>query len=304
MQDESGIMEAVCAVMVTYYPDTLVAERISRLRSQVDFVIVVDNTPEHAKMMGFSHLLEDERFKLVSNLSNIGLAAGLNQGLRHAAASRCRWLLTLDQDSDFYPEMKQTLLQVVDAVSERPAVIGSNYWDGRTQRFKVPTGLAGEYWSQKTVITSGSLMDVAFAEMLGGFREDYFIDQVDHEFCLRVRANGGQVIISRKPVMSHTVGESGGAWLPVLGTLPNHSPLRKYFIARNSIATIARYWHTDPEWCLRRLMRLLLGFVLMAILERRRLAKVSAFVAGVADGLRKRMGPCRHEWLCHLPKWD
>jgi rhamnosyltransferase len=150
-----------------------------------------------------------------------------------------------------------------------------------------------DFLEQKTVITSGCLVDVRQALSIGGFRADYFIDQVDHEFCLRARANGYIVIISRKPLMTHSVGRLGGARLPFLGVLPNHPPVRKYYIARNTVVTVASYWRKEPDWCLRRLVRLFLGLIEMALLEEHKVSKVCAFAGGVADGLRNRMGPCQ-----------
>ncbi len=98
--------------------------------------------------------------------------------------------------------------------------------------------------------------------------------------------------------MAHSVGEAGGAWLPLLGHLPNHAPLRKYYVARNSLITIAHHWRTEPDWCLRRAIRLLLGLPVMVVLRaRQRITKVRAFFAGISDGMRGRMGPCRREWL-------
>ncbi len=176
-------------------------------------------------------------------------------------------------------------------------VIGSNYLDLRNNRSKVSVGKTDEFLEQKTVITSGSLIDIRLAIAIGGFREDYFIDQVDHEFCLRARRNGNKVVISRKVVMNHSVGNAGGVRLPFLGVMPNHPPLRKYYIARNSTVTILSYWRNDPQWCLRRMTRLLLGFGFMSVMEKQRLRKIHAFMFGILDGLRKRMGPCRRKQI-------
>jgi rhamnosyltransferase len=174
-------------------------------------------------------------------------------------------------------------------------VVGGNYFDPQNNATKVANGEVGDFLEQKTVITSGSLVDVRLANAIGGFREDYFIDQVDHEFCLRARAHGYKVVISHKPVMTHSVGRLGGVRLPFLGVLPNHPPLRKYYIARNTVVTLATYWRSEPEWCLRRLVRLLLGLAEMAILEEHGFNRVRAFAGGVMDGLRRRMGPCQRE---------
>lgn len=34
------------------------------------------------------------------------------------------------------------------------------------------------------------LLRLEFAKAIGGFRDDYFIDSVDHEFCLRAAKRG------------------------------------------------------------------------------------------------------------------
>ncbi|MBI1813515.1 MAG: glycosyltransferase family 2 protein [Deltaproteobacteria bacterium] len=286
--------ESVCAVVVAYYPDSDFEARLRSLLPQVGAVVVVDNTPNGGSAERLGAM--GDHIAVVENSANLGVAAALNIGLRHAQRAGCPWLLTLDQDTRCYPDMVHTLLHVLATCEPAPAVIGGNYLDPRRGATEVPEA-DGDWVEQITVITSGCLIDVARAQAIGGFREDYFIDQVDHEFCLRVRRHGGRVVISRKPVMTHSVGGPAGAHVPLLGIFPNHAPLRKYYITRNSLVTIAGYWKQEPGWCARRLARLLLGLGLMALLEENPLAKVRAFAAGTVDGVRQRMGPCRRENL-------
>lgn len=282
---------SVCAVVVAYFPDGGFEQRIQALLPQVETLIVVDNTPDESNSARLDVLKKSSSaIHIIENRENVGVAAALNQGLDFALVSGHKWLLTLDQDTQCYPEMVAALLQICAACDFRPAAIGSNYLDTQNGRLKVETGDDGGYLEQTTVITSGCLVDANLAHSIGGFRGDYFIDQVDHEFCLRARSHGYRVLISRKPLMAHSVGGPGGVWIPFLGTLPNHPPLRKYYIARNTIATILAYWRQEPGWCLRRLTRLLLGLILMATLEEQRLAKVRAFIAGIQSSLHKRMG--------------
>jgi rhamnosyltransferase len=291
----------VCAVIVAFHPDNEFKSRLADLLHQVNALVVVDNTPAEARQHSIAlPPAVGKQVLLIENRDNLGVATALNQGLRQALEWGCDWLLTLDQDSRCYPDMVQTLLNVKATCVPPSVVIGGNYLDTRNGKTKVPVGEDGEFLEQKTVITSGCLVDARFALAIGGFREDYFIDQLDHEYCLRVRANGGRVVISRKPVMTHSVGEADGVWLPLLGYLPNHSPLRKYYVARNSLVTIASYWRRESDWCLRRGGRLFLGLFLMALLEDQRWAKVRAFLAGVADAMVGRMGGCRHEWLLRI----
>jgi rhamnosyltransferase len=288
--------DSVCAIIVAYFPDDEFDTRIRELLPQLARIIIVDNTPDDNVTARLREKFQNTaQIQLIANHANTGISVALNQGLEHALKSGYQWILTLDQDTQCYPDMVDTLLSVSNACDWNPAVVGGNYLDPRNEGAFVPTRGTESFLEQKTVITSGCLVDAAAAKAIGGFREDYFIDQVDHEFCLRMRARGHRVIISRKPVMNHSVGISGGASLPFLGVLPNHPPLRKYYIARNTVVTVADYWRQEPAWCLRRLVRLLLGLGLMALLEEDRFGKVRAFTCGVADGLRRRMGPCTRE---------
>lgn len=283
----------VCAVVVAYFPDEKVEARLQAILPQVAKLVVVDNTPESAPPSPNLSAAGGERLHRILNHANRGVATALNQGLEYAIEQGFPWLLALDQDTQCYPDMVSILGRVYEGCRPRPAVIGSNYFDPLNHRLKVSLEGVAESLEQKTVITSGSLVNTLIALQVNGFREDYFIDQLDHEFCLRIRAHGYRVVISAKPAMAHSVGRPGGAWLPFLGVLPNHSPVRKYYIARNTVVTVAKYWKREPAWCLRRMMRLFLGLAEMALLEDQRLRKVQAFAWGVWDGVHQRVGPCQ-----------
>jgi len=293
------VARTVCAVVVAFFPDLDFEEHLRILLPQVGALVVVDNTPELKRERHIAVSVEEEKqIRIIENRSNVGVASALNQGLEQALEWDFAWMLALDQDSYCLSDMVQTLANVYAACELKPVVIGGNYLDPRNNRTKIPASAAGGFLEQKTVITSGSLIDTVFARAISGFREDFFIDQLDHEFCLRARSRGGFVVISRKPVMKHSVGETGGAWFPFLGHLPNHPPLRKYYIARNSLVTIAEYWRLEPDWCLRRLIRLLMGAVSMFLLEKHGYSKLRAFACGVTDAMHRRMGPCQRKWLC------
>lgn len=283
--------KTVCAVVVAYYPDAGFAARLEKVLPQVAKILIVDNTPEDLRLPEKFGEIWTQAIDLIDNQSNKGVAFALNQGLKFANDAGYEWLLTLDQDTQCLPDMVDTLLTVAGVCTFDPIVIGSNYYDPQANQTKVPIDAATDFLEQKTVITSGSLVDVARAIAIGGFRDDYFIDQVDHEFCLRARANGYRVVISRKPAMTHSVGLSGGVWLPLLGVLPNHPPVRKYYITRNTLVTVARYWRAEPIWCLKRTLKLLLGGLGMVTLEVQRSQKAAAFVSGVVDACRGHMGP-------------
>lgn len=281
--------EATCAVMVTYFPDLQVKRRILGCLPQIDQLIIVDNTPA-----GEAALLEiastNPRVHIISNRSNLGIAEALNQGVRLASDRGYKWVLTLDQDSEIVEGLLDSLLAVARSGGADIGVIGANYRDIRSRRSLADNGEEGEYEERPTVITSGSLINVELFEKVGGFRADYFIDQVDHEYCLRIRRFGGRVLLSKKILMEHSVGEAGGIHLPIVGALPEHSALRRYYMARNSVVTIREYFYQEPGWCVRRVIRLVGGFFLLAMFDKSRLKKNCAFLKGIRDGVQRKMG--------------
>lgn len=292
---------SICVVVVAFYPDPGFEGRLHEILGQVGGMVVIDNTPSAGRNRTIMMTNDDSKqLCVIQNEANLGLGAALNQGLEHALRSGFEWILTLDQDTTCQRDMVQTLIQAYLGCYPRPAVIGANYFDPvNNNRTKVPVISTETFLERKTVITSGCLVDAAFARAIGGFREDYFIDQLDHEFCLRARSRGGLVVISRKPGMMHSVGGPDGSRVPIIGlVLPEHPPLRKYYIARNTVVLVSDYFSREPAWCLLRITRLLLGAVSMTLLEKNGLLKLHAFALGVADGVRRRMGPCRQKWLC------
>ncbi|MCV5902536.1 hypothetical protein OFN63_41200, partial [Escherichia coli] len=54
--------------------------------------------------------------------------------------------------------------------------------------------------------TSGSLVDIAAFDRIGPFRDDYFIDAVDLEWCFRAWSRSYSCWIARAVAMEHTVG--------------------------------------------------------------------------------------------------
>ena len=88
-------------------------------------------------------------------------------------------------------------------------------------------------------------MPVALWEHVGGFRDDFFIDHVDDEFCLRVRRAGGRVWRLNKSLIEHRIGDpSRSRWAL------NHPPLRWFYMVRNHIWTIRMHFLFDPVWAL------------------------------------------------------
>lgn len=285
-----------CAVMVTYHPDEGFPERLERVRSQFPLVIVVDNGSQPSVISSNQTGLPHVHF--VENQSNLGIAVALNQGVNLALQKEFEWIVTFDQDTLLSPDLLATLLEVYENSGGGNVMIGSNYRDvHRKRNFVQCANTEVSFQKRKTVITSGTLVPLSLFKAIGLFREDYFIDSVDHEFCLRARAHGCQILISCRPVMEHSIGahvENASRLRQFMSF--NHSSARKYFIARNTIATVKLYFFQEPLWGMRQGCRLLSDFASILIFESEKLKKTTAFLVGVAHGIIGKMGSIEKAW--------
>jgi rhamnosyltransferase len=284
---ESG--RQVCAILVSYHPDAELPRRAARILEQAGALVIVDNGSGAATHAMLRRIAADSRVSLLLNSTNLGIATALNLGVERAGALGFAWTLLLDQDSDLHDDMLSSLIEVRAAYPEpaRVAVIGAGFGEERQ-------AAPGAAWQDaESVITSGSLISLAVHAAVGPFRDEFFIDYVDSEYCFRARAQGYRVIRTAKPLMSHTIGApTRHDLLGIAKWTSNHSPDRRYYIARNDTVMLREYGgYAFGSWALKSLGRRLRTCKRIVLYERSKARKIAAVSAGWWDGVRGRMGP-------------
>lgn len=302
--DQPAVARSVCAVLVTYHPDADFPARLARVASQVGATVVVDNGSSELELGMLRHAVGTAAVgaaaatTLIGNSENLGIARALNIGVRHAQARGHSWALLLDQDTLVDTDMVERLLSIqATCLTARVAAIGSRFRDtrGRTAE-PIRLTAEGEHWEEvESVITSGCLLSLRAYGLVGPFRDDFFIDYVDTEFCFRARAAGFRIIETLAPLMSHTVGA------PTLHTVfgsktwtSNHSAERRYYIARNNTVLLREYgtFGRGP-WLWKSITRSFKLTKRIAFFETDKAGKIAAVWQGWRDALRGRMGPRR-----------
>jgi rhamnosyltransferase len=286
---ESG--RQVCAILVTYHPDAELPARVTRILEQAGALVIVDNGSGDDVRAMLARIAADPRVSLVLNRANLGVARALNLGIERARASGFAWVLLLDQDSDPHDAMLRSLIEVRAAYPEpaRVAVIGAGFAD-ETRAARAPDAA----WEEvESVITSASLIPLEVHAAVGPFRDEFFIDYVDNEYCFRARAKGYRVIKTTQPLMSHTIGApTRHDLLGVSKWTTNHSPDRRYYIARNDTVMLREYGgYTFGSWALKSFGRRVRTCKRIVLYERSKARKIAAVWAGWWDGVRGRMGP-------------
>jgi rhamnosyltransferase len=287
----------VCAIVVSYHPDADFPIRLRSVSPQVGTIVVVDNGSADAERNLLREAASDPKIDVIFNVENFGLARALNIGIQRAATLGYSWVLLLDQDSRVDHDMVRTLWDIQASIPdrERLAVVGSNY-SGITSRAPGTiehAGLDGDWEEVEFVITSGSLLPLAAYFALGPFREEFFIDYVDEDYCRRAKAKGYRVVRSRKHLMSHAIGSpTQHEIFGVKKWTTNHSPDRRYYIARNNTVLLREYGNFRAGmWALKSLSRCLRQCKRIMLHEPMKTRKIAAVIQGWWDGIRGRMGP-------------
>jgi rhamnosyltransferase len=297
--------EGICAIIVTYFPDAHFGERLERIRRQVGQVLIIDNTDEE-RPSEFLRLIDFDDVEIIKNKENEGIGAALNQGMSRTIELGYEWALTFDQDSWVDPDLVKVLIGIY-RLQPRPelvGIIGCNFEDENTHipSMKCVPG-APIFREIEAVVTSGSFLRVSTFSKVGPFRSDFFIDFIDHEYCLRLLDLGYEVIISTAPLMVHAFGagslvspDGAGGRFGII--LTNRSPLRRYYMTRNGLIVAKRYFSVAPKWVLRSVASLLVYAVLKIPWEQNsRRKKLFATLYGAFDAIRSRTGKANADWL-------
>ncbi|MGA9508282.1 MAG: glycosyltransferase family 2 protein [Candidatus Sulfotelmatobacter sp.] len=283
--------QCVCAVIVTFHPSTNVVENLRRVFAQVPALVVVDNGSSPEEIDPIRRESRALGFELIENPENLGVAEALNQGVRWARGKDHPWLILFDQDSAVTENFLDHMLASwqIHPHRERVGSIYPRYVDPQTGvEAAVPRASDG---SPLLPMTSGSLMPAWIFDKIGWFASEYFIDLVDWEYAFRIRAAGYLVADAKQARLFHAPGNP--AKTRVLGRTfhtTHHSPLRHYYIARNSIAFYRKYCFLFPWWILKVIYRQLRDTAMSLIAEEDRALKLRSFLHGTLDGLIGRMG--------------
>ena len=286
--------EKIAAVIVSYNPDRRFPDRLACTTQQVHKAIIVDNCSNGEANAMLRRTASSTSVELIKNNKNLGIATALNQGVQRAAAQGFPWVLTLDQDSNPEPGMVNELISAyLHASGSKVAVVAPIPVDedsGRAEYMGLCKGKKGVEITY--ALTSGSLLSTSSFALIGPFREDFFIDYVDVEYCLRLRKAGYSVILSCNARLHHNLGAPTFhrfMWKPHVVT-SNHLPLRRYYMTRNRLLLVKEYALREPSWAGNEIRAFAKDTVKILLFENDRRKKTGFLLRGVMDALLNRTG--------------
>ncbi|MDP4090751.1 MAG: glycosyltransferase, partial [Bacillota bacterium] len=219
----------ICAVIVTYNTGKEITTAAESVRSKVDELVIVDNGSDSETVKQLKGLQYENKATVIYLDENKGIAKALNVAAQYALDNGYKWLLTLDDDSRVTENMITTMLQAYDGLEdsekEKVAVIAPRHIEKGSSEYQEANKKEIELTRVLTEITSGNLVRLELLREAGYYKEEFFIDFVDHYFCLKLKRLGFDIIRVENAILLHSLGNS----IPksILGqkiTVTNHSP--------------------------------------------------------------------------------
>jgi len=235
----------IAGVVILYHPNLdLLSANIQTYVSGLKQLYVYDNS--ETKTPGIEEVLTTINPSIQYRYfnANEGIAKRLNQAMDQVVLNQYDYLLTMDQDSSFDSGVFDQYLQLVDAYSkENVAQFGVNCDPKHIPISDIP-------FNADSLITSGTILNLAVFQKVGKFDEKLFIDFVDVEYSLRASYMGYQNIIFTNIIMKHAIGylKLGRSFKNFKKTLRIlHTPIRVYYIIRNGLYLLFKVNHVDKK---------------------------------------------------------
>lgn len=267
----------LAAIVTIYYPDVLVTVRnIQRYIEDVDMLILWDNTP--VKDRDRYVLCLDEYSNKIVYLGtgyNEGIAYALNRSFEWAIRNGYEYVLTMDQDS-YWNDFSAYKQRVVECHESDVAIFAPIIKScDRILRCN----------SEKFVITSGSIDGLSIFKRLGLFREDFFIDEVDNEYCIRCKKEKYRIKVMDECYLLQVFGvpEKYSFWGRYTA---NYSPMRTFYQIRNRMWVWREYSNfLSYRYLLRTLLfQILRRSVIILVYEKDKKKKMKAITKAVFHG--------------------
>lgn len=229
-----------CVIIVTYEPEMNNLKRLTKCVSEAGFIpIIVDNSEKEPVDKKQLHPGSQVLFLH----GNMGIAAAQNAGIEKAQKLGAHVIGFFDQDSDADAELLRKLdnsLAVLGKCVVSPLALEKGtckeYPVQRLNRIGYPKDVfvKGKEKPQQVdlVISSGMMMSAEVLQQVGMYDEDFFIDFVDVEWCLRCKKAGIPIFVIPDAVLLHKIGNENIS-VGEMNILV-HSPIRTYYKVRNS----------------------------------------------------------------------
>jgi rhamnosyltransferase len=281
--------QTIAGTVVLYRPAGDVIANIRSYLDDLEILYVIDNS-ETVNREIVVRIQQLDKVVYLHNGENLGIARALNCAAGKAIDAGYELLLTMDQDSCASSGMISAMLECLKDTEFSSIGIITPF---HVMEFDDKRPGTEDCERIVSTMTSGNLLNLQVYQQVGPFRDDFFIDLVDVEYCLRLARHGYLVIQANRALLRHGLGDiTRIRFMNRQLRSANHSALRRYYMTRNrfhvwrSYGDLAAAQETiaQDKACFRGEIRNIL------LMERDKLAKLAMMVRGYLDFRKNRFG--------------
>lgn len=262
-------------VVIVYNPTIKIISNIKTYIKYLKKLYIIDNSKNNN-----SDIFKDiQKSEYIWNKQNLGISVSLNIAVNLAKQNNSIFLLTMDQDSYFDSDTIKNMIKELNTNNSvaiyAPSYNMNNYCNQNNQ----------------IVMTSGNIINIAICEKLGGFNNDFFIDCVDHEYCLKALSNNYEIKIIKETILHHELGNIKVHNIGIKKIMTtNHVSWRRYFITRNRLYINDMYKKKFPLFCKKELRNNKREMIKILLFEKNKFKKFYYIFMGKRDYKRNIKG--------------
>jgi GT2 family glycosyltransferase len=258
-------------ITVTYNSSEVIDDFMSSLLCQEheNFLLyVVDNNSIDNTLKIITENYLDPRTRIISNLKNLGVAQGNNQGIKTALKDKCDLILLINNDVKFDPDLVGTLNSEIDVEPSDilvPKIMfydePKKVWFGGGTFFGITHFPRHIGWGEIDLKEHRSNTKIEYAptccmlirrsvfERIGLMDEKYFVYVDDVDFCLRAKMNSIKMYYTPKTMLFHKVSSLTGL----------ESDFSLYYGTRNRVYFVKKHvsFSVWIAWLLQKQIRIL-----------------------------------------------
>ncbi|MDE5779181.1 MAG: glycosyltransferase [Lachnospiraceae bacterium] len=237
------------AVVILYEPNEVVYDNILTYASDVEIIYVYDNSEQINEKIK-KRIMEIPNVHYIANAINEGLPRAINIVADMAMKKGIEWLFTFDQDSQADKGMVAGMIRFAESrmCGEKIGMIAPNI----TRESGIQYDCYYTYYDK--VIQSGAMHRLSILKELGGYDEALFIDQVDYDYCTRMRLAGYYLIKVNQFFLRHNLQDDENVIEKFINGKKyfenKYSPARYYYICRNNRYCMDKYEKKDAVYAL------------------------------------------------------
>ena len=302
------ISTCTVAVIVSFNPDLDILRKILDALASQCRVVIVDNGSLQTTLFSLDALAQNiDSIELIKLSENMGISYAQNTAIRHISESNkaAKYILTLDHDSIPPCDMincLETTFETIEEKGSQIAAVGPVLYDPRDNnllkfhkmKLFFPGKIKPEIITSKDPIvevdglnSSGTLISTKAFRVIGEFDRNLFIDHVETDWCFRARSKGFKLFATTKTRLTHHMGDNVCYyWFFGKKCMPYRSPLRHYYLTRNSILLQKRD-HIPATWKASNILKLCFTFLYFGFLSKDSKQQRKFILLGIRDGIKR-----------------